>query len=65
MHPCELLKHDEKLHYDDMPIFSFCLTPRVLHAVAKTPSDVAISNIILIYKNKTTRFVTSKCLNVF
>jgi hypothetical protein len=31
MHPCELLKHDEKVHYDDMPSFSFCLTPRVLY----------------------------------
>jgi hypothetical protein len=30
MHPGELLKHDEKVHYDDMPSFRLLLTPRVL-----------------------------------
>jgi hypothetical protein len=32
--------------------------------ICKTRSDVVASNIILIFKNKTTSFVTLKCLNV-
>jgi hypothetical protein len=36
-----------------------------ISGVAKTPSNVVVSNILLIFKNETTRFVTSKCLNVF